>query len=74
MYVKELPLCSSRYGRTEHGTFRFFLACGYNEVYPEDCIICGGFTKVKLELQVHTYIRLIKKKIQEVNYNGKFKE
>lgn len=65
MYVKELPPCSSRFGRTEHGTIRFFLACGFNEVDPEDCIMCGGFTKSKLEFRVHTYIRQIKRK--EIN-------
>ncbi len=67
-YINELPPCSSRFGRTEHGTIRFFLACGYNEVYPEDCILCGGSKKAKLEFRVHTYIRQIKRK--DVRNNG----
>lgn len=62
MFINEFPQCSLRFGRVEHGTSRFILTCGYNEVEPEDCIICGGSKKAKLEIRVHTYIRVIKRK------------
>ena len=45
MYMKELPPCSARFGRTDHISCRLYLACGYEEVCPEDCVMCGGFDK-----------------------------
>ena len=63
-YLNELPLCSSRFGRAEHGTLRLFMACGFNEVEPEDCIMCGGSKKARLEFRVHTYLKQTKR--QEV--------
>jgi hypothetical protein len=67
-YLKELPVCQARFGRTdisENGDkkiARMILACGYREVGPEDCIICGGFQGVKLEFHVDTYIRAVRDK------------
>ena len=78
-YVRELPMCISRFGRTDiieivkdgviKKTARMLLACGYREVDPEDCIICGGFTDIKLEFHVDTFIRVVKSK--NFKYNSR---
>ena len=72
IYVRELPMCISRFGRADitevekdgiiKKTARMLIACGYREVDPEECIICQGFTRVKLEFQVETFIRVVKGK------------
>lgn len=67
-YLKELPVCQVRFGRTdiiekgEKKIAKMILACGYREVDPEDCIICGGFQDVKLEFNADTFIRVVKGK------------
>lgn len=71
-YLRELPLCSSRFGRTEiieeeiNGVIKniakMILACGYREVDPEECIICQGFNGATLELRVDTFIRVVRGK------------
>ncbi len=67
-YLRELPACIARFGRTdiiekgEKKIAKMILACGYREVDPEDCILCGGFQDVKLEFHVDTFIRVVKGK------------
>lgn len=67
-YFKELPVCKVRFGRTdiiENGDkkiARMIIACGFREVDPEECILCQGFQNVKLELKIHTFIRVVKGK------------
>ena len=67
-YFKELPVCQARFGRTdiiekgEKKIAKLIIACGYREVDPEDCIICGGFQGVRLEFHVDTFIRIVKGK------------
>lgn len=67
-YFRELPACIARFGRTDiienedKKIVRMILACGYREVYPEECIICGGFQDIKLEYHVNTFIRAVKGK------------
>ena len=67
-YLKELPVCIARFGRTniiengEKKIAKMILACGYREVDPADCIICGGFQNVKLEFKVDTFIRVMRGK------------
>ena len=67
-YIRELPVCIARFGRTDiienddKKIARMILACGYREVEPEECIICGGFQNVKLEYHVNTFIRAVKGK------------
>lgn len=67
-YIRELPNCAARFGRTsmvekgEKLVPRLTLACGYREVEPEECIICSGFKNVKLEMKIHTFLRIIKGK------------
>lgn len=56
MYIKELPRCNSRFGRIDYETHKLHITCGYEEVCPEDCIMCGGFIETKLELKVDTFI------------------
>lgn len=68
-YLRELPPCCSRFGRTEiieeeiNGVIKkiakMILACGYREVDPEECIICRGFKSVELEYHVNTFIRVV---------------
>lgn len=61
-YVKDLPFCRSRFGRTNMVDNRgklvpkFILTCGYREVDPEECICCGGFIGEKIELKIDTFI------------------
>lgn len=65
-YFRELPKCIIRFGRTdiiENGDkklVKMIMTCGYREVYPEDCIVCGGFQNVKFEFRVDTFIRVVK--------------
>lgn len=71
-YLRELPVCSSRFGRTEiieeeiNGVIKkivkMILACGYREVEPEECVLCRGFTEIMLEYHVNTFIRVVKGK------------
>lgn len=67
-YIKELPICKSRFGRTsmvEKGERLVpvcVIACGYRDVDAEECIICGGFTDTKLEFKTETFIRVTKGK------------
>lgn len=67
-YLRELPVCITRFGRTDiieddnKKIVRMILTCGYREVDPEECIICGGFQDVKLEYNVDTFIRSVKGK------------
>ncbi len=71
-YLRELPPCYSRFGRTEiieeeingviKNIVKMILACGYREVEPDECIICGGFTDIRLEHHVNTFIRVVKGK------------
>lgn len=76
-YLKELPICKVRFGRTdiiennEKKIARLMLVCGYREVDPEECIICGGFKDIKLEFQVDTFIRVIKGKWFKLKGNDK---
>ena len=69
-YLKELPICQARFGRTEivevvkegidKKIARLIMVCGFREVDPEECILCQGFQNVKLELKIHTFIRMKK--------------
>lgn len=67
-YVKELPVCIARFGRAsmieKKGRLipMLTVACGYREVDPEECIICGGFTDTKLEMKIDTFIMIKKGK------------
>lgn len=67
-YIKELPDCRARFGRTsmvekgERLVPRCIITCGYREVDPEECIVCQGFTKVKLEIKIETFMRITKGK------------
>lgn len=80
-YLRELPPCYSRFGRTEiaekeingviKNTARMILACGYREVEPEECVLCGGFTEVKLDYHVNTFIRIIKGKVYRYGNKSK---
>lgn len=72
-YLRELPPCMSRFGRTEiieneiNGVIKkvakMILACGYREVEPDECIMCGGFSGVMLDYHINTFIRVIKGKV-----------
>lgn len=66
-YLKELPACDSRFGRTEIGeisdnnggvkkTANVVLCCGYRETDAEECILCGGFVRIVLEMTIDTFI------------------
>lgn len=67
-YVRALPVCSIRFGRTdiiETGEKKIavmIMACGYREVEPEECIMCQGFADTTLEYHIDTYIKLVKGK------------
>jgi hypothetical protein len=67
-YIRELPACAIRFGRTdiiEKGEKKIaimIMACGYREVDPEECIMCQGFTDTTLEYHVDTFIRIVKGK------------
>lgn len=61
IYLKELPDCNSRFGRTDideisndNGVVkkivRMILCCGYRETDVKECISCGGFVDVILEI------------------------
>lgn len=71
-YVKDLPFCRGRFGRTsmvDNGgklVPRFILACGYREVDPEECICCGGFIRVKIELKIDTFIIMKKDRQKQI--------
>lgn len=77
-YFKELPICCIRFGRTDiiekddKRSARMIITCGYREVDPEDCIICGGFQDVKLEFHIDTFIRAINNRQSDVK-NRKLK-
>lgn len=66
-YLKELPACDSRFGRTDidevpndNGAMkkiaRVILCCGYRETDVEECILCGGFVRIVLEMAIDTFI------------------
>lgn len=68
-YFKELPACDSRFGRTDieevynngnnGGTkkiARVVFCCGYRDTDAEECILCGGFVKIVLEMAIDTFI------------------
>lgn len=65
-FIKDLPECPVRFGRTEiiengdKKVAKLVMACGYREVEPKECIRCRGFKDVRLEFQIHTYIKIIK--------------
>lgn len=69
-YVRELPMCNIRFGRSDileieidgvtKKTAKIFIACGYRDVEPEECICCGGFTEVKMKFSIDTFIRVVK--------------
>lgn len=75
-YLKELPACDSRFGRTDIDEIsndngivkkiaRMILCCGYRDTDAEECILCGGFADIVLEMSIDTFIipekgRLIK--------------
>lgn len=71
-YFRELPKCVARFGRTDiteiekngiiKKTAKMLITCGYREVEPEECIICQGFTDIKLEFHIDTFIRVVKGK------------
>jgi hypothetical protein len=58
MYLNELPPCPARFGRIEiieiiekdKKVVKTIITCGYREIDPEECIICGGFPKVKIKI------------------------
>lgn len=67
-YLKELPACDSRFGRTDieevsndNGVAkkiaRIIFCCGYMETDAEECILCGGFVGIVLEMTIDTFIR-----------------
>ncbi len=65
--VKALPACAYRYGRTdivenEDGKkkVRLIICCGYREVETDECIICQGYSNVKFEFKVVSFIVLKK--------------
>jgi hypothetical protein len=66
-YLKELPACDSRFGRTDidevsndngvvKKTARIIFCCGYRETDAEECILCGGFVNIVLEMTIDTFI------------------
>ena len=68
-FVKDLPPCNYRYGRTEiieaengkKKTARIIICCGYREVDPKECIDnCTGFPNVRLEFNVLSFMRTSK--------------
>lgn len=67
-YVRELPVCAIRFGRTEiietdeKKIAIMIMTCGYREVEPEECIMCQGFPDAILEYSVDTFIRIVKGK------------
>lgn len=73
-YLKELPACDSRFGRTDidevyndNGCMkkiaRIIFCCGYRETDAEECILCGGFVGITLEMTIDTFIRTPLKKV-----------
>ena len=74
-YVKDLPKCKARFGRTQLVEKndklipRFALACGYRYIDAEECIECRGFTRVRLELKIDTFIVITKGKKYKVGDN-----
>ena len=73
-YLKELPSCDSRFGRTyidevfgDNGGVkkiaRFIFCCGYRETDAEECIMCGGFVRIVLEMTIDTFIRYKKGRV-----------
>ena len=67
-YIKELPACDSRFGRTDidevpnkNGVVkkiaRIIFCCGYRETDAEECILCGGFVNIFLEMTIDTFIK-----------------
>lgn len=66
-FVKELPPCNCRYGRTEiietedgkKKTARIIVCCGYREVDIKECIEkCTGFPNAKFGYTVESLIKL----------------
>ena len=66
-YLNELPVCDSRFGRTDidevsndNGSMkkiaRIIFCCGYRETDTEECILCGGFVNIFLEMTIDTFI------------------
>lgn len=66
-YLKELPACNSRFGRTDidevyddNGGMKkiakVIFCCGYRETDAEECILCGGFVGIFLEMTFDTFI------------------
>ena len=66
-YLNELPVCDSRFGRTDidevyddNGGMkkiaRIIFCCGYRETDAEECILCRGFVKIVLEMTIDTFI------------------
>ena len=75
-------MCISRFGRTDiieiekdgvlKKTARILLACGYREVDPEECICCGGFTNIKIELNIDTFIIMNRRPKRKCNKGSGF--
>lgn len=66
-YLRELPDCDSRFGRTDidevsddngivKKTIRMVICCGYRETDVEECILCRGFVDIFLEMTIDTFI------------------
>lgn len=65
--INALPACAYRYGRTDivenddgKKKIRLIICCGYREVETEECIMCQGFSNIKFEFKVVSFITLKK--------------